>query len=183
VRLTVRLRVGAYEAIYVRRLEHPLGNNAAQAVQKFAVHVCTAQPGKTAAAVRRVGAQVDSLRSGSRHSLSGHSSDEEVAVLMAADAPRLACKPAVERFSTSRLVAEMLVATEQVAGQGHLYTACTHDDRLLRPLAELDAPERLGWSRRARVAALQPGGLTEQSGSRREEEGFNPFSADVITVR
>lgn len=122
-----------YEAIYVRRLRHVLDGKQTAAVQQVAQRACKA---------------------GAASAVGSHASDEEIVVLMALAssgflAPRaargllarLSCAPRVERFLTSRLVGDMLVAVGHAQDDGHRFVATTADERVLLPIQELAAAE------------------------------------------
>jgi hypothetical protein len=44
----------------------------------------------------------------------------------------------VEHFTTSRLVAEMLLEADLVTGNGHIFSATTHDEKVLAPVQDVE---------------------------------------------
>lgn len=107
---------GAYDAVYVRRLLHRPSDAEIASVRAFAKsaarHTAKALPFATEGSALVAGEE--------RHEDSQHS-DEEVAILMESPSRRRSpltrfqdCTSPVERFTTSRLIAEMLKHAGQV---------------------------------------------------------------------
>lgn len=76
----------------------------------------------------------------------------QVAILMGTTEKRgLPCTSnPVEHFTTSRLLAEMLVEAGLVTGDGHIFSANTHDERVLAAVheVELKTPGRVNSSKK-----------------------------------
>lgn len=152
-----------YDGIYVRRLSHPLSAQQCATVQRFAEVVCKEHPSFTGSldiAQTPPGASASTKHgsSSARHA----AGDEEVMVLMAQSQreglKKLSCAPAAERFLTSRLIANMLAAAQQVSSDsGHTYVAATDDDRVLEHTQQI-APAELARIRGAALMQQQPTG-------------------------
>ena len=77
----------------------------------------------------------------------------QVAIMMGTTEKRgLSCtsRP-VEHFTTSRLVADMLLEADLVTGDGHIFSAITHDERVLAPVQEVELRHTAKWSSSKRV--------------------------------
>lgn len=71
--------------------------------------------------------------------------------------PRLSCtSQPVEHFTTSRLVAEMLLEADLVSGDGHTFTASTHNEQLLAAVQEVELknPVRGSSSKKIHIRSL-----------------------------
>lgn len=133
-----------YDAVYVRRLCHPLNLSQLAAVQRYAAEMCHHD-----AALGSHSHLPDHMHIPCAHPAapSGKTrerlcSDEEVVVLMSRAQregylPRLTCWSTAERFLTTRLIADMFCAAEAALGEGHTYLAATPDEQLLFRVQEL----------------------------------------------
>lgn len=75
----------------------------------------------------------------------------------ASEKPGLSCTSnPVEHFTTPRLVAEMLLEAGLVSGDGHTFTANTHDEQLLAAVqeVELKSPVKGSSSKKIHIRSL-----------------------------
>eukprot|EP00892_Ulva_mutabilis_P010545 jgi/Ulvmu1/7863/UM004_0094.1 len=158
--LDAQLASGAYDAVYVRRLLHRPTPAAVDSIRAYA---------KSAASHSVEGssfAQEADPLAGHKPPVDMHHSDEEVAILMELPSRRNGafdrlkdCAAPVERFTTSRLMAEMLKRSGQVTGEGHIFSACTSDERLLASVCELELDKRAAYMSGRIMRGVVPGTL------------------------
>lgn len=132
--LESELASGKYDAVYARRLVHQPTPTAAKGIEAYAAQV-----------VSEFAAALAENQSAGDHDCSANSkhcthSDEEVAIMMGTTEKRgLSCTSSpVEQFTTSRLVADMLLEAGLITGDGHLFSATTHDEKVLAPVQEVE---------------------------------------------
>jgi hypothetical protein len=136
-----------YDAVYVRRLCHPLNLSQVAAVQRYATEVChhdvvpTAPSNHTPPSDHIHSPFALKVTPPGKTSEMPHS-EEEALVLMSSTQrdgylSLLTCGAHVERFLTTRLIANMFCTAEAAVGEEHTYLAATPDEQLLCPVQDL----------------------------------------------